>query len=190
MSTASASVAPPRLFGLSPSGFLSLAAVLAVLLVVSLPRLQGLARLENESDACATAELLVRALARLEDPTPDAPLEPLVRRVALERTLADGEWLEQGRLLRRHGYLFELCPAPPPLQLAGWSLALTSTAGARPPRFAVRAWPWSASTGRTVFVASECGTVLAHANSGLRWSGLERHPDSSTGALTEWRRLP
>jgi len=174
--------------GLTPAGFASLAAVLAVFLVVSLPRLQGLARLENESDACATAELFVRTLAALDETAPGAHFRTLAERADLGRALTDGEWLEEGRLLRRHGYLFELCPPPAALQAAGLSLALTAALPARAPRFAVRTWPWSADTGRSVFVASECGAVLAHANDDGRWRGLERRPEARE--LSGWRRLP
>jgi len=176
------------LFGLSPSGFVSLAAVLAVLLVVSLPRLRDMARLENEGDARATAELLVRAIAPLEGAGPDARLATLADRGSLTRGLADGEWLESGRVLRRHGYLFELCTPPAPLQAASLSLALTGSFGAERPRFAVRAWPWSGDTGQRVFVASDCGTVLAHSNREARWQGLERPPRASE--LSGWQRLP
>lgn len=189
MTTASSDAArPATCFGLSPSGLASLAAVLAVLLVVSLPRLQGLARLENEGDACATAELLVRSLAELEGAAPGARFRALAEQADLQRALADGEWLEDGRLLRRHGYLFELCAPPAPLQAAGLSLALAGAPLSHSPGFAVRAWPWSGETGRTAFVASACGTVLAHTNAELGWSGLERRPEERP--LTGWRSLP
>src|SRR5688572_463239 len=77
-------------FGLSFSGALSLAAVVLVLVVVSVPRLQDLARQENEADARVTAELLARALRTL--PAASEPsLRDLVRRPELSGGLSDAE---------------------------------------------------------------------------------------------------
>ena len=98
---------------LSLSGALSLLAVVAVLVVVSLPRLRGLALQENEVDARGTALMLARALRGIE-PRPDRKpaLRELLRRPEL-RGLADVEVLAEGTLLRRHGYLFEVtCLSP------------------------------------------------------------------------------
>src|SRR5262245_51531649 len=98
---------------LSLSGALSLLAVVAVLIVVSVPRLRGLALQENEGDARGTAQALARALAALEArPSRPPRLADLLETGEL-RGLGDVELLAGGRVLRRHGYLFEItCLSP------------------------------------------------------------------------------
>jgi len=71
----------------------------------------------------------------------------------MEPRTDDMEWLDGGRVLRRHGYLFEL-----------------SSAGAAP---VLRAWPWAyGKSGRSAFVAEPGGEVRRHANAEGGWSGL------------------
>jgi len=190
MGTSDHAAPRPLILGLSPAGLLALAAVVAVLVVVSLPRLHGLARRENQGDARATAELLARALARLAPEERGLPLEEVARRTRLTRALRDAEWLEEGRVLRLHGYLFELClaPGPEPLYDEKLALALGPEEHVRP--LAVRAWPWSSTTGNVVFLATEHGPVLAHENEGGAWQGLARRPEVRTAAMGRWRALP
>lgn len=175
------------LFGLSLEGLVSLAAVLAVVVAVSLPRLHGLARRENQVDARATAERFARALAELTPEEHALPFEELARRTRLERTLRDAEWLENGRVLRLHGYLFELCPAPGAVLPVDGKLELTQQPEAGVARRAVRAWPWSAATGRAAYVASPDGLLLAHPNDEGLWHGLEHRPAVDGDARTGWR---
>ncbi len=122
------SEAPPssRASGaLSLSGAISLFAIVAVLVVISLPRLRGLALQENEVDAQGTAQILARALPGLEAKACRKPsLRELLRSPELHG-LGDAELLAGGSVMRRHGYLFEVTwmspavtapavPAPPP----------------------------------------------------------------------------
>jgi hypothetical protein len=191
-SVATVATAAPRsgLFGLSRAGVVSLTAVLAVVVAVSLPRLHGLARRENQVDARATAELFARALARLAPEARALPFEELARQARLTRTLRDAEWLEDGRVLRLHGYLFELCPAPATLIPVEGKLELTQGPQLTSDCLAVRAWPWSTSTGLMAFVVAEDGPVFAHANEDGHWQGLEHRPEVTRNALEDWQRLP
>ena len=191
-SVATVTTVAPRtgLFGLSRAGVVSLTAVLAVLVAVSLPRLHGLARRENQVDARATAELFARALAGLAPEARTLPFEELARQARLTRTLRDAEWLEDGRVLRLHGYLFELCPAPAALTPVEGKLELAQGPQPISDSLAVRAWPWSTSTGLTAFVVAEDGPVLAHANEDGLWQGLGHRPEVTRSALEGWQRLP
>lgn len=90
---------------------LTLCAIAAVVLLVSLPRLREFALRENQSDA----EKLVKRLGGLCDArelASGARLASISELVAaskdLARQLDDVELLDAGRTLRRHGYLFEL----------------------------------------------------------------------------------
>lgn len=141
---------------------LTLCAVALVVLLVSLPRLADLAVRENEGDArwlterlgerCATVEVAPRDVRALLEGQP-----------TLTRLLDDAEYLEGGRLLRRHGYLFELVAADGPSGDCGVA--------------AVRAWPWRFErTGRQAYLW-RCGEPLrTHDNAHGRWSGPERPP--------------
>lgn len=185
-----ASAARPALQGMSPAGLVALVAVLAVLVVVSLPRLHGMAVAENQGDARATTELIARALVELAPEEQGASLEELAGRTRLARSLRDAEWLEGGRVLRLHGYLFELCPLAPEPPPFDEKLAL-STADTGAQRRAVRAWPWSPSTGRTVFLADGQGGMWSHANDSGAWHGLAARPDPHQVEQGRgWRVLP
>jgi hypothetical protein len=153
---------------------LTLCAVALVVLLVSLPRLQDLAVRENESDARWLAGRLAELGQRSGAPPGDIRAL-LDSQPALTRLLDDAEYLEGGRLLRRHGYLFEL----------------VADAGARGECSiqAVRAWPWRFErTGRRAYLW-RCGEPLrAHENPGGLWSGPCGAPQVVT--LAEgWRAL-
>jgi hypothetical protein len=146
---------------------LTLAAVGLVVLLVSLPRLRDLALRENESDAL----WLTRRLAELAAASEPGPVQQLVEGAPdLRRQLDDVAFLEGGRLLRRHGYAFEV-------------LEQGQEPGAAP---AVRAWPWHAGrTGGTAFVWTASAGLLGNANREGRWSG-ERPPPADAGPAGGW----
>lgn len=169
-SLAAPAVAPPprarsaaTLGGLTPSGALSLLAVVAVLVVVSVPRLRGLALQENLADARATALVLARALAERDGgPSSSVRLEELLSLAPL----SDAELLADGRLLRRHGYLFELTRLFAPAD-SSWGGPAAEQGLA-----AVRAWPWAhGRTGTKAYLVLADGTRLEHANDPPRWQG-------------------
>jgi hypothetical protein len=145
--------------------YLTLVAIAAVVVAVSLPRLSEFALRENESDARAMMTRLAKALeTRSGSPR---NVEELVRDTSgLLKWSTDTEFLESGRLLRRHGYLFELVAAGD--------------------RRRVRAWPWSAGkTGNSAFLF-EREPLLAHANVDGRWSGLD-HPPEVEAPDSDWK---
>lgn len=153
---------------------LTLGAVALVVLLVSLPRLQDLAVRENEGDARWLTARLGELVTELEQAPGDIRVL-LQGQPTLTRQLDDAEFLDGGRLLRRHGYLFELVAtgdAP-----AGCGVA------------AVRAWPWDFQrTGRQAYLW-RCGEPLrTHDNVEERWSGRQRPPDAL--ALADgWRSI-
>lgn len=167
----------PRLpGGLSISGALSLLAVIAVLIVVSVPRLRDLAQAENEADALGTTQLLATGLRTLEVQAKRQPaLRELLRRPELAGVLGDAEILAHGRLLRRRGYLFEITRLRPTLSLPSASLSLLSgQTGFLKEQLAVRAWPWAhGATGESSFLVTSAGKILSHPNSGPHWQGVE-----------------
>lgn len=138
-----------------------LAAVGLVVLLVSLPRLREFALRENEADArtlvARLGELCSRELsapdASAQSASPASLSEMLARTPQLAARLEDAEWLEQGALLRRHGYLFELT---------------VHESGA-----ALVAWPWEhGRTGCRAF-RWKTGAVEGHPNPAGAWSGLQ-----------------
>lgn len=135
----------------------TLAAIGLVVLLVSLPRLEAFALRENEEDALA----LVARLGPLADAARRASVRELVEGDRpLRQQLDDAEFLDDGRLLRRHGYLFEAL-APDRARSAGAS---------------VRAWPWRyRKTGFAAF-AWTGRAVLADANADGAWSGPDAPP--------------
>lgn len=144
--------------GVSAGGALSVAAVIAVLVLVSLPRLQAFALEENEADAAALTRVLGRALEELAGSAGAEPsLADLAGAAGLDAPRDDVEWIDGGRILRRHGYLFELSGA------AGGA--------------ALRAWPWAyGETGRAAFAFRPAEGVLRHGNREGAWTGPGRAP--------------
>jgi hypothetical protein len=169
--------------GLSLSGASSLVAVVAVLVVVSVPRLRRLALQENEADARTTSQLLARALNECKRRDAHLPaMHELLHAPLLEGTLADAELLEHGTLLRRHGYLFEVTQLGPELALPDAVLAVLRGDGSPLADLpAVRAWPWAyGDTGESAFLCTCTGASLKHANSPPKWEGL-----ASAGAILD-----
>jgi hypothetical protein len=158
-----------RVAPLSLSGAMTLFAIAAVLVTVSIPRLRGLAQRENEADARATAQLLAKGLADAMATGSSVPsLAALLREQALSGVRTDAELFPTDGVLRRHGYLFEIIQLP-------------SRANA------VRAWPWKhGSTGARAFLALCDGTSYEHANAAALWDGLPRVGEAFA-TLTGWR---
>ena len=182
--------------GLTISGALSLLAVTAVLVVVSVPRLRDLAVAENEADARATAQLLAEALRGSATSSAEARgdrepgLRELLRRPELTGALGDSELLEHGTLLRRRGYLFEITRLTPLLSLPSTPASLLcGQSGGLHGMLAVRAWPWAEGTGEASFlVTAEGATFVAptpcRSSLGLGAAGAD------LGPLEGWRRVP
>lgn len=150
--------------------WLLLVAVGVVVVLVSLPLLRGLALKENELDAIQTMSLLGREVFAAEAaPRNLGELVQGDRR--LLRRLPDTCLMAEGRLLFRHGYLFELVQPP------GGTAFLCG-------------WPFSyGETGLGAFRCTGGGEVLGHPNTEARWSGLEWHPAARSEEGLPWREV-
>lgn len=162
---------------------LTLAAVGLVVLLVSLPRLRDLALRENEADAAWLVTRLADACGQSEA----HEVQALIRGVpALDRQVDDAEFLEGGRLLRRHGYLFEVVQLEPLELEVGAGSTGSDPVAAHAPR-AIRAWPWQAGrTGRMALVWTAASGVVGDPNPGGRWSG-QAPPDPESAVAEAWR---
>lgn len=141
-----------RIGGLRLADAITLVSVGLVVLLVSLPRLRDFALRENEADA----RIVVARIGELvlEHDSPAALREVLAASPDWLRRLGDAEWLEGGRMLRRHGYLFDLVRIRPDGAVA------------------VRAWPLEhGGTGHAAFVWTADTGLLGHGNEGGAWSG-------------------
>ena len=129
--------------------------VVAVVVIVSLPRLTAFAQRENEADA----QRLVRRLAQLFDEdslssSPPRDTRALFERLpkAARRQFEDQTILEDGRLVLRHGYYFEFVRVP-------------SFAGDTEGWMAVRAWPERAAPkGTPAYFGFSGNVVLSHSS--------------------------
>ena len=187
--------------GLSAAGMLTLAAIVSLVVLVSLPRLHGFALVENERDAVATVRRLARELGALpaaQQPgatqaTPSPPtIGALLARGGgpdLLHELPDAELLDGGRLLRRRGYLFRIERAGPPAGARVVRAAVAAEGEGAGAELVVVAWPWEARrTGTIVVAGSAAGELRAHPNGEGLWSGRERSAGmAELGA--GWRRL-
>lgn len=164
---------------------ITLFAVGLVVLLVSLPRLRAFALRENQGDA---SSLVVR-LGELLDTSVEAAELPRVRDLVEDderfaARLGDAEFLDEGRLLRRHGYLFEVVPAE-----SGPSSSEARTA------WRVRAWPWEhGRSGLASFLWLPGRGLARHANVRGQWSGPDQAPapiftGSASADAAEWRLL-
>jgi hypothetical protein len=166
---------------------LLLVAVAAVVVLVSLPLLRGLALRENERDAIRTIRLFGRevfagntanavaapgvATPREPSPSLEDSLMALGAMVEgdddLNRRLPDTRLVDDGRRLFRHGYLFELVIAEDDTPL-------------------LLAWPYShGETGLAAFVLGPDGELYGHPNRSARWSG-PANPPSREEAASAW----
>jgi hypothetical protein len=134
--------------------------IVAVVVIVSIPRLSEFARHENEADAAR----LARRMARLFDleevrNSPPANTLELFERLPRDarRQFEDNSSLAQGRVLLRHGYYFEFVRPP---TFEGDTQGL----------LAVRAWPERPSRSPSACFLAFSGTVL------LRHVGLDPAP--------------
>lgn len=142
--------------GLALVDWATLTAILVVVLVVSLPRLHSLTLHQNERDAIQAARMLGNSVFAMDGEL--ALAEFLKDDKNLEHRLEDVEVLEQGRVLRRHGYLFDLTH---------------TTSGDT----ALRAWPWSCGeTGYGAYILTAGDGLRGHPNKDSRWSGPGRAP--------------
>lgn len=149
----------------------TLVAVVAVVVVISLPRLADFARRENQEDAVRLARRLMaereRQAAGAAAPT---RVQELVAGLppSAQRQLDDLAFLRDGELLRRHGYLFELFAA-------GDESGAQGGGGV----WAVRAWPWRAGeTGAKAYLALSSKLVFEHTHPPAEWSGPDHAPDT------------
>jgi hypothetical protein len=143
--------------GLAASHVLLLVGVATLLSTLTLTRLQLFAVYENERDAVALLERMGRrldadqVLVAAPAATVTSEPAPMLRDVVEAARMsvgnpADAVWLEDGHVLRRRGYLFELS---------------TSEAGER----YLRAWPWRVgSTGEAAYAYTREFGLLGHVN--------------------------
>lgn len=144
--------------GLSTLGTGTIFAIVAVLVLVSLPRLRSFAATANEEDARSTSLRLAAALAeRVLVPGELPPVEEVARDHL--RELTNAEFLDDGRQMRRHGYLFSLRRVPRP---ESTGLGRVVYASDQEPLLAIVAWPWDVGrTGQAAWVATVEGDLLS-----------------------------
>jgi hypothetical protein len=157
--------------------YLTILAIVAVVVVVTIPRLRGFAVRENETDAIRMLRALAMQPARAGHGVESNDLAHVVAGdSALRHRLEDIECLEDGTL-RRHGYLFDMTML-------------------RPGEPMLRAWPWNhGQTGNDAFVWTPQRGLLWHANADGRFSGPGYAPgaadiDTRSLATSGWSRIP
>lgn len=134
--------------------------IVLLVILVTLPRLRSLAIHENEIDALRTLGVLGGQVFAAESAVPDRLGDLFTADSGLERRLADTRVLEDGRVLLRYGYLFEL---------------VESDAGR-----GVRAWPVELGrTGQGAFWLDAQLGLTGTPNREERWSGIDRRPSAS-----------
>lgn len=145
--------------------------ILLLVVLVTLPRLRSLAIHENELDALRTLDILGGEVFAAEGARPERLGELFgesEESALLGRRLADTRVLEDGRVLLRYGYLFELVEGP---QGPG-----------------VRAWPVEQGrTGQGAFWLGADLSLCGDANREARWSGPARPPSPTD--VRAWREL-
>jgi len=164
---------------------LTMLAIVSVVVFVSVPRLRSFALHENESDARYIAGLLAAQLAQrspAELAASELRIQDLASTPLVARALSDGDYLEHGGLLRRHGFLFRVVQVEGaeghPARPKG-----TVLAGQRPV-FAIQAWPWRhGRTGSATLLATDNGLIFRHPNHAGTWNG----PLESKPRLSSWQ---
>ncbi len=152
--------------------------IVAVVVIVSLPRLSAFARRENEADA----QHLVRRLTQLFDDDSLAAAPPANTKSLFEllpratrRQFEDQSSVDDGRVLLRHGYYFEYLRVP-------------AFAGDTRGRMSVRAWPDRRSgAGSPSFFGFSSTAVLRHASLGLDPGGLDAPPQIGSPQFFDMR---
>ena len=145
-------------------GLATLTGLFAVVVVITLSSLRGLAMRENETHVQALLEALGSSLNREVLAAPPTNLRELTEKDdSLAAELSDTRW--SGDLLFRHGYFVEL-------------LAPTEADATSP---TLVAWPSQhGRTGNRAFIWRPEGGLVIRANARSPWSGLE-HPPSAPG---------
>lgn len=173
--------------GLSALGASTIVAIVAVLVLVSLPRLRSYATTANEEDAVATSLRLANALSD----RPVAPDEvPPVEEIARDhlRELTNAEFFAEGQQMRRHGYLFTLQHVPRPERTG---LGRVVYASDPEPLLAIVAWPWDVGrTGTSAWVATVEGDLFALRNHDGLWSGPDALNPGSPGQQRTSKAAP
>ncbi len=151
--------------------YLTILAIVVVVVVVTLPRLRGFAVRENETDAIHMLRALAMQPAQAgRDPTGNDLAQLVARDSALRHRLEDIECLDDGSV-RRHGYLFDVTML-------------------RPGEPMLRAWPWNhGQTGKDAFVWTPQRGILWNANADGRFSGPE-NPPAAADIGAQWARIP
>jgi hypothetical protein len=161
---------------------LSLFAVGAVVVLVTLPRLRAFALAENEGDARALLRMIGAAnVVQAAEGASDAPARRIADLPLEGRALTAGargaQSLRGGELLRLHGYLFDLAPG--------------ERCGSGDSGQVLRAWPYQhGRTGHGALVLLADGTLRSHDNTGGRWSGEDHPPRGPFDEAAGWRALP
>jgi len=152
--------------------------IVAVVVIVSLPRLSAFARRENEADAVR----MVRRMAQLfEDDsfaaTTPADTKGLFERMprAARRQFEDQAVVDGGRVLLRHGYYFEFLRVP-------------TFAGDTQGVLAVRAWPERRSrSAMPAYIGFSSTHVMRHTSLDPAPGGLDSPPAIGAPLLADLR---
>ncbi|MEY2746646.1 MAG: hypothetical protein RL112_1688 [Planctomycetota bacterium] len=164
--------AQPAVVGLTWIDKLTIAAIVGIVVLVTIPHVERLARRDNELDAMRTLRVLATQPVSPGSAQRDGTLRGLVGAdQLLARRLEDSSWLPDGSM-QRHGYRFDLA---------------RSAKG----EVLLRAWPIEAgATGRASFLWNPRTGMLGHDNAALAWSG-ERAPglDQPLDERSGWRRM-
>ncbi len=160
METKNTTTSEPGLLGISTMGIATLTAVIAVVVVITLSSIRGLAMRENESHVKALLEALGSSLTSEVYAAPPRDLRDLTQRDAsLSQELADTRWT--GELFFRHGYFVELVRE-----------GVDGSTGL------LVAWPSQyGRTGNRAFLWSPEEGLVVRANSEDPWSGMESPPE-------------
>ena len=151
----------------------TIAAIVSVLILVSVSRLRGFLLHENEQDALGAVRMVTESLLESE---PGTTIADLVRGNDLERRLPDAVFRQGDAVMESHGYFFEIVTLAPTAQPPARGF-VRSVQAAPMEQQVVRAWPCiPGETGTTILIGLEDGTFLGHPNEGGHWGGLAAPP--------------